>query len=101
MSEGWIPPAHSSLSNAAEEIQLLASTTDDGDRDMNNLLRDGNNQRLSSLSERLSSLGGEKCSRATSALRDSTRHNVQVSKLKKKKRDQPAGKTWWLNCLIL
>ena len=91
MSEGWIPPAHSSLSNAAEEIQLLASTTDDGDRDMNNLLRDGNNQRLSSLSERLSSLGGE----STTALRDSTRHNVQVSKLKKKKRDQPAGKTWW------
>ena len=57
MSEGWIPPAHSSLSNAAEEIQLLASTTDDGDRDMNNLLGDDNNQRLSSLSERLSGLG--------------------------------------------
>ena len=57
MSEGWIPPAHSSLSNAAEEIQLLDSTTDDGDRNVNNLLGDDNNQRLSSLTERFNSLG--------------------------------------------
>ena len=57
MSEGRIPPPHSSLSNAAEEILLLDSTTDDGDRNVNNLLGDDNNQRLSSLSERLSGLG--------------------------------------------
>lgn len=90
--------------SAVKEKQLL--------RNANNLLlEDENNQKLDDLTERLSSLGGENTTasaRATSALRNSTRHNAQakkegprVSKLKKRKRDQPAGKTWWLNCLIL
>ena len=51
------PPPLSSSLNAESLQQLFASITDDGDRDMANLLGDDNNQRLSSLSERLSGLG--------------------------------------------
>ena len=40
-----------------KEMQLLAKTRDAGERNMNNLLADENNQKLDCLTERLSSLG--------------------------------------------
>ena len=51
------PPPLSSSSDGVKEVQLLAKTTDAGERNVNNLLEDENNQKLDDLTERLSSLG--------------------------------------------
>ena len=51
------PPPLSSSSDGVKEMQLLAKTRDAGERNMNNLLADENNQKLDCLTERLSSLG--------------------------------------------
>ena len=100
------PPSPFSV---AKEKQLLANTHDNGERNVNHLFKDENNQKLDSLEERLGSLCGENMTSATSALRNSTKHNVpsektaplpsQANKMcgsKLKKRTRPAGKTcWW------